>query len=599
MSAADVVAVLLGGYLRYDFQQPRNPANDCLIFSKGHAAPLLYATYKAAGAIDDEELMSLRCLGSRLQGHPTPALPWVEVATGSLGQGLPIGVGIALAAKRLEGSPCRVWVLCGDGELAEGSMWEAFDYAALMRLDNLIVIVDANGLAQLGPARLGANPGLLVRRLKAFGWHVIDIDGHDVVEIDQAYAAATDPAHMAARPTAIVARTKKGKGVAAVEGKLGFHSKLLRCPEAALEELGGPHNLLVPVAKPDSGPSHPSNDSTPASPTDSCLKSQELPGYKKGAEVAVRVAFGEALSALGHIHPDIVVVDAEVANATYVDRFADAHPKRYFNVSIAEQLMVAAAIGLQVRGWRAFAVTFAAFLTRAYDFVRMAAVSGATLRLVGSHPGASIGPDGASQMGLEDLAMFRAVHGSVVLYPCDANQMSQLLGVMAAQAGISYLRSTRAVLPVIYDAEERFSVGGSRIVRASERDDVTIVGAGITLHEAVKAADLLAREHLRARVIDCYSVKPIDADALRAAAQATAGRLVIVEDHWPEGGLGDAVLEVFADVDDRFHILKLAVCGMPGPGTQEQLLAASGIDAQHIAAAARQLCASASSRSTS
>jgi transketolase len=285
-----------------------------------------------------------------------------------------------------------------------------------------------------------------------------------------------------------------------------------------------------------------------------------------------------------------VVVDAEVASATYTDRFADAHPERYFNVSIAEQQMVATAMGLQVRGWTAFAVTFAAFLTRAHDFVRMAAVSGATLRLVGSHPGASIGPDGASQMGLEDLAMFRAVHDSVVLYPCDANQMSQLVGVMAEQAGISYLRSTRALLPVIYDPEEQFRIGGSQTVRASEFDDVTIIGAGITLHEAMKAADLLASDQLHARVIDCYSVKPIDAYTLRAAAQATAGRLVVVEDHWAEGGLGDAVLAALADLNEPIRLIKLAVRGMPGPGTQDQLLAASGIDAQHIAAAARQLC---------
>jgi len=591
MSAADLVAVLLASHLRYDFKQPSNPANDHLIFSKGHAAPLLYAAYKAAGAIDDEEMMSLRRFGSRLQGHPTPTLPWVDVATGSLGQGLPIGVGIALAAKQLDGSPCRVWVLCGDGELTKGSMWEAFDYAASMRLDNLVVVVDANGLAQLGPARLGANPDLLVQRLVAFGWHVVDIDGHDVVEIDQAYAAATDPALTAVRPTAIVARTLKGKGVAAVEGKIGFHSRLLANPEAAIQELGGQRNLLIQVAKPDDDSNGQLRTGwTVASLTESTPPVLELPGYKKGDQVAVRAAFGEALSALGRIKDKVVVVDAEVATATYVDRFADAHSQRYFNVSIAEQLMVAIAIGLQVRGWTAFAATFAAFLSRAFDFVRMAAVSGVTLRLVGSHPGVSIGPDGASQMGLEDLAMFRAVHGSVVLYPCDANQMSQLLALMAEQEGVSYLRSTRAVLPVIYETSDQFRIGGSQVVHASEHDDVTIVGAGIALHEAMRAAELLEQHDLRARVIDCYSVKPIDAATLRAAARATGGRLVTVEDHWPEGGLGDAVLEVFGDVEERPRITKLAVSSMPGAGTQDQLLAAAGINAEHIAMAARRLC---------
>jgi transketolase len=592
MSPADAIAVLLDSHFRYDFEEPSNPANDYLIFSKGHGAPLLYAAFKAAGAIDDDELLSLRRIGSRLEGHPTPKLPWVAVATGSLGQGLPIGVGIALAAKHLDHSSCRVWVLCGDGELAEGSMWEAFDYAARMQLDNLVAIIDANGLAQLGSASLGAIPELLAQRLRAFGWHVLDIDGHDVVAIDRAYVAATSLARPDAPPTAIIARTKKGKGVAAVEGKLGFHSRLLQDPEGAITELGGPRSLLVQVAKPPRGAGdQPSAGRPTASAADHLLSGRELPGYKRGDEIALRAAFGDALSALGHRRPDVVVVDAEVASATYTDRFAVAHPQRYFNVSIAEQQMVATAMGLQVRGRTAFAVTFAAFLTRAYDFIRMAAVSGATLRLVGSHPGASIGPDGPSQMGLEDLAMFRALHGSVVLYPCDANQMSQLVGIMAAQAGISYLRSTRALLPVIYDPEDQFHIGGSRTVRGSTRDDVTIVGAGITLHEAMQAADLLAADQLHARVIDCYSVKPIDADTLRAAARATGGRLVVVEDHWPEGGLGDAVLEALANHNVPLRLIKLAVCGMPGAGTQAQLLAASRINAEHIAAAARQLCA--------
>jgi transketolase len=592
MSAADVVAVLFAGHLLYDFQQPRSPWNDRLIFSKGHAAPLLYAAYRAAGVITSDELLSLRRPGSRLQGHPTPALPWVDIATGSLGQGLPIGVGVALAAKRLENSPCRVWVLCGDGELAEGSMWEAFDYAAYLKLDNLIVVVDANGVAQVERARLGANPELLAQRLETFGWHVLNIDGHDIGEIDQAYLAATDPGRTGGRPTAIIARTTKGKGVAAVEGRLDYHSRLLHDPEAAIEELGGRRDQRIRVAKPTGGAGrHPAVGGTRTGPTDALPDGQELPGYKQDEQIALRAAFGEALVALGRIRPDVVVIDAEVATATHVHRFADSHPDRYFNVSVAEQQMVATAIGLGVRGWTAFAVTFAAFLTRAYDFVRMAAVGGATLRLVGSHPGASIGPDGASQMGLEDLAMFRAVHGSVVLSPCDANQMSRLVGLMAEQARVCYLRSTRAVLPVIYDANEQFTIGGSKLVRASEGDDVTIVGTGITLHEAIKAADALAAEQLQVRVIDCYSVKPIDTQTLQAAALATAGRLVVVEDHRPEGGLGDAVLDALADLNQPLHLIKLAVYGMPGSGAQEQLLAANGIDAKRIAAACRQLCA--------
>jgi transketolase len=595
MSAADLAAVLTCKYLRYDFDQPGNPGNDHLILSKGHAAPLLYAIYKAAGAIHDEELLTLRRFGSRLQGHPTPSLPWVEVATGSLGQGLPIGVGIAMAAKHLESSTCRVWVLCGDGELAEGSMWEAFDYAAEMRLDNLITIIDANGLAQLGYARHGKHPERYAEQARAFGWHVLEIDGHDMAQIDKAYAAATDSVRTTGRPTAIVARTLKGKGVAAVEGKLGFHSKPLADPAAAIEELGGRRTVHVRVALPDYGFSDAARMSPVRQPREPITVNQ-LPGYKKEDRVAVRTAFGDALCILGRLRDDVVVVDAEVATATNVDRFATDYPGRYFNVSVAEQQMIATAIGLQVHGWTAFAATFAAFLTRAYDFIRMAAVSGVTLRLVGSHPGVSIGSDGPSQMGLEDLATFRALHGSTVLYPCDANQTAQLVALMSEHPGITYLRSTRAVLPVIYDADERFRIGGSQVVRASDHDDVTIVGAGITLHEAIKAADLLEQEQLRVRVIDCYSIKPIDAATLRAAALATNGGLVTVEDHWSAGGLGDAVLEVFAGADERPRIVKLAVEDLPGAGTQEELLTAAGIDAEHIARAARRLCAIASRR---
>jgi transketolase len=353
MSAADVIAVLLSKYLRYDFDHPGNPANDHLIFSKGHAAPLLYALYKAAGAISDEELLTLRRFGSPLQGHPTPALPWVDVATGSLGQGLPIGAGIALAAKSLDGRPCRVWVLCGDGELAEGSMWEAFDYAAHMRLDNLTAIIDANGLAQLGDARHGLDPNIYMEQARAFGWHAVSIDGHDFGEIDDAYAAATDPDCTAGRPTAIIARTRKGKGVAAIEGKLGFHSRPLDDPEAAIRELGGPRNLRVEVAKPSvNGAGGPVRTGRTGSRASQLVDgNEELPGYKVGSQIAVRSAFGEALAALGRFQEDVVVVDAEVATATYVDRFAAAHPGRYFKVSIAEQQMVGRAANGCDRDW--------------------------------------------------------------------------------------------------------------------------------------------------------------------------------------------------------------------------------------------------------
>ena len=576
MSAADLMAVLLDKYLRYDFDRPEDPANDHLVLSKGHASPLLYALFKAAGAITDEELLTFREFGSRLEGHPTPVLPWVDVATGSLGQGLPVAVGIALAGKRLDRIPFRVWTLCGDSEMTEGSMWEAFEHAAFLGLDNLTAIVDVNRLGQRGETMHGWDLDSYVARADAFGWHAIPIDGHDVEAIDRAYSEAVATT---GKPTVVVARTIKGKGVAAVEDKGGFHGKALDDPKEAIAELGGIHDIRVEVAKPEGrGERHRFDVEGPL----------DLPRYDEGEEVATRKAYGEALAALGSARDDVVALDGEVSNSTYAEIFAAAHPERYFEMYIAEQQMIAAAVGIQVRGWRPFASTFAAFLTRAYDFVRMAAVSRADVRLCGSHAGVSIGEDGPSQMGLEDLAAFRAVHGSTVLYPCDGNQTAKLVAEMAEQEGIVYLRTTRAATPVIYGAEDDFPVGGSRVLRSSEEDDVTIVAAGITVHEALAAADALADEGVATRVIDCYSLKPLDTETLRAAAEAT-GRFVTVEDHWLEGGLGEAVAAALADLEDAPRLVQLAVREMPGSGTPAELLAASGIDAEHIADAARRL----------
>ena len=575
MSAADLAAVLLAKHLRYDFDDPGNPHNDHLVFSKGHASPLLYALYKAAGAITDEELLSFRKFGSRLQGHPTPAIPWVDVATGSLGQGLPIAVGIAMAGKRLDRLPYRVWTLCGDSEMAEGSMWEAFQQAAFMGLDNLTAIIDVNRLGQRGETMHGWDVSAYARKVQAFGWKTIEIDGHDYEQIDRALDAARDTE---GRPTAIIARTVKGKGVAAVENQDGFHGKVLSDPDAAVQELGGVRSMTVKVMRP----------AVNKAAHKFAAAGGPSPGYTLGDKVATRKAYGDALAALGSGRGDVVALDGEVSNSTFADVFAKAHPERYFEMYIAEQQMVAAAIGLQVRKWVPFASTFAAFFARAYDFIRMAAVSQADLRLVGSHAGVSIGEDGPSQMGLEDIAALRVVHGSTVLYPSDANQTARLVAEMADREGIVYMRITREATPVIYGADESFAIGGSRVVRSSERDDVTIIGAGITLHEALKAADSLEEDGTRARVIDLYSVKPIDAETLLSAAEAT-GRLVTVEDHWREGGLGDAVLGVFADADTKPRVVKLAVGDMPESGTPSQLLSAAGIDAEHIAAAARRL----------
>jgi len=576
MSAADLMAVLLAEYLHYDFDKPDDPHNDHLIFSKGHASPLLYSMFKAAGAITDEELLTFRSFGSRLEGHPTPKIPWVDVATGSLGQGLPISVGVALAGKKLDRLPYRVWCLCGDSELAEGSMWEAFEHAAFAGLDNLIAILDINRLGQRGETMHGWDLSSYTRRVEAYGWAAIEVDGHDVDAIDRAYEEALSTT---GRPTAIVARTIKGRGVKAVENKDGWHGKALDDPEAAIEELGGERNIVVDVHKPD-GDGQPHVFETGA---------LELPTYDVGSEVATRKAYGDALLALGKGRGDVVALDGEVSNSTHADEFAKEIPDRYFEMFIAEQQLIAAAVGLQVRKWKPFASTFAAFFSRAYDFVRMAAISQANIRLSGSHAGVSIGEDGPSQMALEDLAAFRAVHGSTVLYPSDANQTAKLVAAMADLDGISFIRTTRGTTPVIYDASEDFPVGGAKVVR--EGDDVTIAGAGITLHEALKAADALAEDGTSARVVDLYSLKPIDADTLREAVEATQGRIVVVEDHWPEGGLGEAVLAALAGTELQFA--HLAVREMPGSGKPAELLAAARIDADAIAAAARKLVAAA------
>jgi transketolase len=572
MSAAELMAVLLDGHLRLDPDRPDDPARDHLIFSKGHASPLFYACLKAAGAIDDEELLTFRKLGSRLEGHPTPVLPWVDVATGSLGQGLPVGTGVALAAKRLDRVPSRVWVLCGDSEMAEGSIWEAFDHASFWELDNLIAIVDVNRLGQTGETMHGWELDVYAERARSFGWEAIEVDGHDVEAIERAYAHAEVTED---RPTAVFARTRKGAGVAAVEDKPGRHGKPLDDPEEAIAELGGERDLQVRLAVPERAEPHRFD-----------APGGERPSYERGDEVATRKAYGDALKWLGDTRGDVVALDGEVSNSTYSEIFRDAHPERFFEMYIAEQQMVAAAVGMQRRQWRPFASTFAAFLTRAYDFVRMAAVSRANIRLCGSHAGVSIGEDGPSQMGLEDLAAFRAVHASKVLYPSDANQTVHLVELMADLDGIAYLRTHRGALPVIYGPDESFEVGGSRVVR--DGDDVALVAAGVTLHEALAAAERLAGEGVHARVIDLYSVKPVDVGTLARAASET-GAIVTVEDHWPEGGLGDAVLGALAEAGEPCRVRKLAVGLMPGSGSPDELIHEAGIDSDAIAAAAREL----------
>jgi transketolase len=572
MSAADLMAVLIDGHLRLDYQNPHNPANDHLIFSKGHASPLYYSVLKAVGAIDDEELLTFRKLDSRLEGHPTPRIPPTDVATGSLGQGLPIGVGLGITGRSLDRLPYRVWVLCGDSEMAEGSMWEAFQHAGWEGLDNLVAIIDVNRLGQTRETMLGWDVEGYVQRAQAFGWHAIAIDGHDVEEIEQAYR---DAEQTKGRPTAIIAKTKKGKGVKAVEDQPGKHGKPLDDADEAIAELGGERDLSVDVAQPESGEPH-------VFPT----SGGEVPSWDLGEEVATRKAYGESLAALADVRGDVVALDGEVSNSTHSEDFREAHPDRYFEMFIAEQQLVSAAVGMQVRGWVPFASSFAAFFARAYDFIRMAAISRANIRLSGSHAGVSIGEDGPSQMALEDIASMRAIHGSTVLHPSDANQTAKLVAAMADREGISFLRTLRGKTPVRTAPDEDVRIGGSRVT--VDGDDVAIVACGITVDEAVKAAERLADEGVHARVLDCYSIKPIDAEAVRAAAR-DCGALVTVEDHWPEGGLGDAVLSALAEGDEHARVVKLAVREMPVSGSPEELMHAAHIDAEAIAGAAREL----------
>ncbi len=577
MSAADVMAVLLARHLQYDWSNPKEPNNDHLIFSKGHASPLLYAMFRAVGAISEEEMFSYRKAGSRLQGHPTPVLPWVDVATGSLGQGLPIAVGIALAGRYLDKLPFHVWALCGDSELAEGSIWEAVDKAAYYGLSNLTAIWDINRLGQRGETEFGWQTGVYRTRAEAFGWQTHVIDGHDLRQIDEALDAARQAT---GKPTVIIAKTLKGKGFSEIENQDGWHGRALPqdMAERAIAELGGVRNLRVEVARPE--PGEPATKGSKAA--------VQLPTYEKGARVATRKAYGDAITALG-ARQDVVAMDGEVSNSTHADEFKKAYPDRFFEMFISEQQLVAAAVGMSVRHYVAFASTFAAFFTRAYDFIRMAAISQANIRLSGSHAGVEIGEDGPSQMALEDLAAMRAVQGSTVLYPSDAASAARLVKAMAEQSGVVYIRTTRGAYPVLYDPTEEFPIGGSKLLRSSAGDRVALIAAGVTVHNALAAADALQRDGIAVRVIDLYCIKPVDRKALREAVHATGGRLIVVEDHYPEGGLGAAVMEALAAEPDPPRIVHLAVRELPGSGKPQELMEAAGISSTHIVAAVKQL----------
>jgi transketolase len=582
MSAADLVAALFfGGVMRYLPHDPRNMANDRFILSKGHAAPLLYAAWAEVGYITVEHLCTLRELCSNLEGHPTPELAFVDVATGSLGQGLAVGVGQAIAA-RLDGLSARTYVLMGDGEIAEGSVWEAANLGAIQKLDNLCGIVDVNALGQSAPTAFEHQMDVYKARWEAFGWHAIVLDGHNI----EAILAAFDEAeNTKGKPTVLLARTEKGSGVSFVEGKEGWHGKAFKKDEEekALAELE-PHAQSahgIPIPAPDPLPEKTENHKGAVTGPLS---------YEKGSEHATREAFGAALARLGKYYPDLVVMDGDTQNSTFTDKFHKSYSDRFVECYIAEQLMVGVAVGMGTRCKIPFASTFACFLSRAFDQIRMAGISEANLKLCGSHAGVSIGEDGASQMGLEDMAMMRAVLDSVVLYPCDAVSTEKLVELLMDDCNVSYIRTSRPKTPVIYDRNEEFKLGGSKVARSADSPKATVIGAGVTLFEALKAADTLAGDGIEIQVIDAYSIKPIDAEGIAAAAAKTNNTVITVEDHYPEGGLGDAVAGGLSHQGVRVH--KMAVTGLPHSGKPEELLERHGISARHIVEKVKEISGS-------
>ena len=582
-SAAEIMAALFFGQMRFDPREPGHEDNDRFVLSKGHAAPVLYAAWAEAGAIGRDELATLREIGSDLEGHPTPRLPFVDVATGSLGQGICAAVGIALNARRI-GSAYRTYVLLGDGESAEGSVWEAAQAAAAMGLDNLCAITDVNALGQSRATQWGHDLPAYERRWRAFGWHALVVDGHDLGAL---LDALDEAARTAGRPTMILARTLKGKGVSFAEGRDGWHGKPFKGDdlERARRELEG--QLGAPTENPPI-PAPPARSGAPAA-----ADRLRLPAWELGAKVATREAYGAALAALGASDPRVVALDADVKNSTFSDRFEQQHPERFYQTHIAEQVMVGAALGLASRGAIPFPSTFAAFLTRAADFIRMGGIGNVNVKLAGSHAGVSIGEDGPSQMALEDLAMMRAVPGCAVLYPCDAVSTSALVAAAAAHDGMTYIRTSRPKTPVVYAADEPFPIGGSKTLRESAEDACTVVAAGVTVFEALAACDALAEGGVRIRVVDAYSLQPIDGDGLVAAARATGGRLVTVEDHYAAGGLGDAVCDAVALHGIAVH--RLAVRDVPRSGKPAELLDRFGISARHVVAAV-EACINAGSR---
>src|SRR5574338_188653 len=567
LSAAEIMAALFFAEMRYDAHNPRDPHNDRFVLSKGHAAPILYAAWAEAGLFPREELLKLRQIDSDLEGHPTPRLSFVDVATGSLGQGICAAGGTALNARRIK-SEYRTYVLIGDGESSEGSVWEAAQAAQEFALDNLCGITDVNAYGQSRLTPWGHDTTALAARWRAFGWHTIEVDGHD---LDALLGAFDDARNRKGCPTMILARTKKGKGVSLFEDKPNWHGKPLKKGEEtdkAIAELEAQLMPGAPVATPPEGP----RSSGPVAERTGSAGEMPAPAYKMGQEVATREAYGAALAALGRLDSRVVALDADVGNSTYSEKFehVDALAPRFYEFYIAEQAMVGAAMGLAARGAIPFPSTFACFLSRAADFIRMAGISNVNVKLAGSHAGVSIGEDGPSQMALEDLAMMRAVPDATVLYPCDGVSTERLVVEMARRRGVAYMRTSRPKTPVIYGLDEKFPIGGSKVLRQSDKDLATVVAAGVTVFEALSAHDQLAKEGMTIRVIDAYSVQPIDARTLIAAGKATNGVIITVEDHYAAGGLGDAVSEAVAPAG--FTVTRLAVREIPRSGPPAELI---------------------------
>ena len=582
-SAADIVAVLFFSVMRYDPKNPKLPNSDRFVLSKGHAAPLLYAAWAEAGLFPKSELLKLRTLGSDLEGHPTPRLSFVDMATGSLGQGLPAGVGLAFNAKSIDKTDYRTYVLMGDGESVEGSVWEAAEVARQAGLDNLCAIVDVNRLGQSDPTMLQHDMEAYRARWSGFGWHAIVVDGHDIAAI---LAAFEEAARTKGRPTVLLAKTFKGRGISFIENHPDWHGKPLKKGEETQKAVDELTRQLKSVSV------EPQIKAPTAVKPSAPTKGPMAPApYKVGDSAAAREAFGAALLALGEANSQVVALDADVKNSTYTDKFGKRFPDRFLENFIAEQNMLGAAAGVAACGKIPFVATFAAFFTRAYDFIRMAAISQSNMKLVGTHVGVSIGEDGPSQMGLEDLAMMSAQPGVTVLYPSDAMSMYKLVESAAGHKGMVYLRAGRPKTPVIYGAEETFRIGGSKVLRQSAADQLTIVAAGVTLFEALKAHDQLKAAGIATRVVDLYSIVPVDQATLLDCARATGGRFLTVEDHYAHGGIGDAVLSALAS--EGVRVRKLAVREIPHSGKPEELVDHFGIGVRSIVEAAKEIASTA------